>query len=458
MVNKVISMNEFTTTEAFSGIVEIEGKQVSYTFEDFVIIIEDSSFFAYDGWKTPWKSLRGYVSNKPNMVYFSLGSIRRKSVNVGGFSSFPIYISVQYYVILNREYDDNHVMLKYKNKDFAKWLSLYPVYSISQDNQSFVINSKLTKKLDSLTSNVEVSNKHYKFIPTVDAHYSPTYFDYTPSLTIECLDKVEFDDLYSLTTIVLQLIQYCFLRLFVDLGDIEILCKNSEQDRFVTTGSLHINYRRHAIEYIDLNSITDFGFIPWRLINGVLQTLIKSLENKELYLNNLYERKDDRYVITFSTISSDSAAFEYEFGKRFKEYKTIKLKDQVYIGLKKKIESIRLNKQEKGILKDCVSRFFDYPSLREKAESAINQYYDIIEKCQYFKTLTNKSSKAIANAFIEGRNLVDHGSKNLVISQDIIKSFFIIRVVIICMQLERLGMERDNIKSSLSFLFDCRFF
>ena len=215
-----------------------------------------------------------------------------------------------------------------------------------------------------------------------------------------------------------------------------------------------INYARRPIEPIDLDSLIDYGFIPWKCIHSYIPALVSCIDRNDLFLNHLPDRKAERFMVSFVSIPSDAAAFEYEFGRRFKGYETEKKRDPKYLEVRRKLDGLELSEEGKDMLNDFVRRYFDYPSLREKAEFAIENYRDVIEPLLKLFSMSTADTEQIAKNFKNGRNKTDHGSTTLKISFPIAKSYIVIRAIIACMQLERIGMERDKIMVVFSFLYD----
>ena len=282
-------------------------------------------------------------------------------------------------------------------------------------------------------------------------------FNYYPSLIVKCLDSMELNDLFHISSAVIDLVRFCFFRKLIDVGDIEICCKENQNEviDYHKVGSLHINYKRKEIEPIELNSITDYGFIPWSFAYCHLPILMSMIYKKEIYLDYLPEQRLDRFLVSRSSVSLDAAAFEFEFKRRFPKYKTKKTTDAKYVNLKCKLEEIELTKDSKGLLKDIIAKYFESPSLSEKSEYVIEQYKDLL--IPFFKRigLSSLDSHKIAMDFSNSRNLIDHGSINLLITSDIAKASLIIRASVICMQLEMIGMDRERISKVIRILFDC---
>lgn len=442
---------------AFSGFVSINDKEYPFTFSDYVLVIEGDFSMYTDPGRKLWDKLDGTITNEPCIVSFFLHSISRVSFKEKGYSSTSIHIPVQFYVVFGHEYNKEDVILKFKNSSFSKWLGLVPIHKVEQKEHCFEDKVVYMRDLESQSAVFNLEDKSFTAFPAADSFYSIVDFNYYPSLIVKCLDSMELIDLFHTSSAVIDFVRFCFFRKLVDVGDIDICCKENQNEviGYHRVGSLHINYKRKEIEPIELNSRTDYGFIPWPSIYSHIPQLMALINNSDIYLDHLPEQRIDRFIVNYYSLTMDAAAFEYEFKERFPEYETTKKTDEKYITLKKKLEEIELTKACRELLDDLVGRYFDQPALLERAEYAITQYVDLLQP--FFKkiSLERFDCHKIARTFKESRNNVGHGSTNLRITSDIARSSLVIRAVIICMQLERIGMEQELISKVIRMLFDC---
>ena len=440
----------------FSGLVSICNKDYPYTFSNYEIVIEGDFSLYVDPGKKLWDQLRGTITNEPCIITFFLESISRVSIRDKGYSAKSIHIPVRFYVILEYEYK-GEVMLKFKNASFSKWLGIYPIHKVEQKEHRFEDNVVFQRDLEAQTAVFCLNDKHFSIFPAADVSYSFFDFNFFPLLIVKCMDSMEFIDLFHIASVVINLVRFCFYRKLIDVGDIDICCKENKKEvlGYQRVGSLHINYNRKEIEPIDLNSLTDYGFIPWFSIYSNLPDLMDLINQSDIYLDHLPDQRIDRFMVNYYSLTIDAAAFEYEFSKIFPKYETTKKTDIKYITLRKKLEEIDLTKDCKGLLNDLIGKYFNQPALMERAEYSIARYVDLLRP--FFKKigLVKINIHKLAKSFKESRNLVDHGSTNLRITTDIARSSLVIRAVIICMQLERIGMEQDRISKVIRCLFDC---
>lgn len=442
-------------TNSFSGTIVINQKQYSYSFENFLLKIEWDSLVETNVGESPWEILKGSVANEPYLALFFLGPIQRTTLKSKGYSSYSVQIAVYYYVILKTEYCGK-TMLKFKNKEFAKWLGVFPKHNVNLFEEKCKDSVEIPRVKKEQTAFFEYNKKHFEVFPVADLSYSPFDFHYMPSLAIQCHDLMDYSDLFDISRIVIDIIRFCFFRNSVDVGEICICCKKDESSPigFEEVGSLYLNYHQREFEHIELNSLVDYGFIPWGLVFSHISSLVSCLERNDIFLYHLQEKKADRFFVNLASISSDASAFEYEFHVLFKNFQTAKKADKKYTDLRDKLETIELSEESNSILSDIISRYFDSPSLKEKAEYAIEQFSGILEPFFKFVEIKKASSKQIASDFCLGRNKVNHGSNSLRLSYGVTQACLVIRAIVICMQLRRIGMDENEIKSSLAFLFD----
>lgn len=442
--------------KAFSGFVTINKKQYPYTFSEYNLIVEGDFSLYFDSEKKLNESLDGTITNEPCIVVFYIGTVNRVSFKSKGYASTSIHIPVRFFVVLEHEYNKNNVMLKFKNTSFSKWLGLVPIHRVEQKANSFEDKVIYQRALEKQSTSFCLDSKKFILLPTADVNYSNFDFRFFPSLTVKCMDLMEISDLLIVALIIIDFVRFCFFRKLVDVGDIEICCMFNENGvtGYRKVGSLNIKYNRKEIEPIDINSTTDYGFIPWSMISGFVPYLIDLIYQKKLYLEHLPEQRLDRFLVNHSSVSLDAASFEFEFKALFSKYETKKKVDKNYLTLRTKLENIGLTKECNGILKDFIAHYFDQPTLLEKIEYAITYYKDFM--IPFFKKIGIKSvdSHKIAKDFKDCRNLVDHGSTNLHISSETARAALTIRAIVICMQLERIGMNFEQIGKVIKLLFD----
>lgn len=435
---------------SFGGVLTLDGEQCPFIFNNFVLTIELQSknhFADFKQNKLNFDSIYGKISNEPKMVFFHFGNCYYgSSVSFSEFLSFNITITVDYYVVLDKTMPNNNISLSFENNSFQKWLDVYPVY---KSDQPFELANKIEVKRDSINkkSDFVYKKKRYSIGPSYSINQSQTHFDFTSFLNIECFDFTDFDEIYDLCKAVLTFVKYSFYRSRVNLGVIKIKHKVSlEEGKFFSEpiGLFFFNYNKVDIETIDLDSFADFGFIPWSSLYKHFQNLISFIEAGIIYLHHIPENKSDRFFVDLSDVSLLSAAFEFEFKYCFSEFLSAKINDENYLSLEQMLRKLKTNPKQKEILDNIFGIYFKTPSLSERAEHALKHFESVIDEVFPNKNVSLKDSVQV---FKRTRNSIDHGDPTFEITNEVATVFYFIRIVVLCMQLTRLGFEHENLSS-----------
>ena len=435
------------------GTVKINDIDCGFTLEKFTLKIElqdgvELNINKFDNSvKLPFEMLEGNIHNQAKLIrmYFN---------NYGyGFSSAyknisteNLIIPLRYYVILEDVCSGEDISIKFINNSFEKWIGIYPIHNYKNLGDKMLDEVTLSYKPCSLKSNFYVNNKEYAIHPDVSSKGNMFSFNHKVCLKVDCLNTTDFEDIFNISKIIMKLVAYCYYRSDISLGVIEIVKKNKNN---ITSkvGDFYFNYNEAEIERIDLNKLNDFGFIPWSCFYKHVPHLVGLLEQNELFLYNLPQRRKERFRCSIVDISKDAAAFEYEFNKTFPDYKTCNLEDETHLSLHEKIWKIELDKEERSLL-HATDYLFNSPSFKEKTLYALHVFGNIIS--EYLNGMTNEQ---IAKEFKDARNNADHGNMELSISDDTARVFYIIRIVIMSMQLKRMQVPDDEIPNLIRPVF-----
>ena len=241
-------------------------------------------------------------------------------------------------------------------------------------------------------------------------------------------------------------IYYVFYRYYVSLGDVSLRYPVTIDGKtyYEEFGRFFLRYDEREIEPINLGKVCDYGFIRWLDFYDYLSKLVYFIENNCIYLFHLPEKRIDRFRTDFASISTISAAFECEFSRCFDKYETVKKTDCNYIELKDKLQALDTNDDQKSILKNIFGGFFDNPSLKERAEFAFEKFSVVLNS---FNQDEKYDVTNIAKIFKDVRNSIDHGDLRFSIDDDTANIFYYLRIIILCMQLTRLGYSEDKLKA-----------
>lgn len=434
--------------KSFTGTVEFNGEKCQFVFNDYKLTIEVSSFNGIDPFSTnkelPIDNLIGAIATEPHFVYFAFDkSAYTANFSSRGYSAFNVVVYIKYYCVLNRPFFGKGITIQFRNNSFQKWLGVYPKY-LNKDNPLSVPNV-IAIKNDTLNISSSFTYRGLRYIakPDYSITSSQVHFDFVSILGVECVDEVDYESIYSLCILLVKVVRFFFYRYFISLGDISLRSPVNIDGKtyYEEIGRFFFRYEEREIEPIDLGKYLDFGFIRWEDFSAYLPELIKRIENNQIYLYHFPEKRIDRFRTDFPLISTVSAAFECEFSRCFSKYETFKKTDINYLELKNKISIIEINDNQRDIIANILSNYFDNPSLQERAEYALGYFSEVLDE---FKQEKKLNIKRIAQVFRNTRNKIDHGDLRFSIDDEIANTFYYLRITVLCMQLLCLGVEKEK--------------
>lgn len=446
------------------GFIKISNISYNFVYEDKVLNLE----YDYEKINTnnslPWTYLEGGNIETPNELYFSIDNVEygfeMKSIY---FTSFTLKIKVKYYLIIERPYISERLIISFINQKFNKWLNLLQNHSVKNNGDE--IKDESVIDLASTKKNNIFDYKGYKcdVKPSVNYILSSFEYNYQTLLCIEIDGKPNYDYLYDLVLKVKDTLSFIFYRTNVELGKITLMQEvktNGGKSRCEKFAELIFeNYISEKMENSDPIKIFDYGFIPWEVVYCYFSEILNFIEKGQLYLLNLPENKKLKKYISSMSISKDASAFEFEFSKLYSNYSTEKFSECNYQNILKKINSLSFTKGEKEIVDNMTSIYLCSPSLKEKMIHALNEFDSIINLKKLYDTFFSPSSDyiiKIATFFTKGRNTINHGSLSACINNDVANTFFIVKILIFAMQLKRIGMDDAEIWESISCVFEIR--
>ena len=217
------------------------------------------------------------------------------------------------------------------------------------------------------------------------------------------------------------------------------------------TGKAYINYENDTETLDPMRGM----FIPWKMIYYGVAKLYSLILTDNIYLLHLMETQKDRFYVSYESIAKDSSAFDSEFRKLWPDglihsNKSIDANNSV----KDELQSILYNTSssaKKKIVKRLI-KVLDTDSLESKISFALNQYkQEINDVLNYPAKITIPEVALFCSAV---RNDVDHGNRetyNLVEKEAY--SFNVLRALIYCIQLSRIGIKKEDIKVIINKLF-----
>lgn len=433
----------------FSGVLNFKEKLCPFTFDNFKLRIDVDRFPNDNPFSNNEKLgisyLEGKITNNPYQIFFEIvDSNYGVKFSSNGFSSITITVSVKFYLILKRPFQSDRLIISFKNNSFQKWLETYLVYKPDLDNLTNT-NINVVHEHQFGTKEFLYKNKKYSIDTNYTFNISRTKIDFTTMLVIQCCSLMHYSDLYDVCMFVRRFIEFCFYRSSVSLGDIEIhrianIVDGKKQTESI--GFLFINYNETPIEPIKLDDIFDYGFIKWADICDVIDSFSDLIDKDKLYLYHLPKTRSGRFYVGYSDISLLSAAFEFEFLSLFSNYESKKMKDDSCKELKNTLLKLACNNKQKEMISNIVGVFFDTPSFYERLSFAFEKYKNVILE---FLPEMFKTPEEIGKTIRLTRNKIDHGDLTFTITPEIANAFYCLRILILCIQLERLGISEDKL-------------
>lgn len=392
------------------------------------------------------------INGSSNRVLFSFDK-KISKCNSKNFKVFTISLFVHNYIeyINSIHYFENaDYVLTYYSKDLMKYLHLTPYYNATLEKENTTI---ATVSLDSSNCNKISSSNIFGY----DIEIKPTYrkqwcgcnFDFTPGLQLKVKNttNLDYDTQFKFYHSFIKLIKYMFMR-------DNIMPDWMEFKYLYAQGVINSNY--YNIQEKDIENTNDIysSSIFWNSFYTVAGNVLKAIAEDNILLNNIPKKRINRISINDVSISKDSAEFEYEFKIAYPNgiphsEKRINIENIV----KNKLKA--LEKESSGIEKNYYKQFLKH--LKQESLSSNMQYifktYDVILSEFKTKLRLDMDYKDIAEECSGIRNTIDHGKNDRNITSNTAACYVLLRALIYCMQLRRLGLDDNNIKDSIISLY-----
>ena len=440
--------------DMFFGTLQFYDTICQFVFEDYKLHIDVSntdlvkSLFSQEHPDLATNCLFGKIATETETVFFSFKKNAYDStINIGHLVASRITIYVDYYLVLKKPLPLSNLFIQFHNDSFQKWLGLYPKFIFemgSLEKTNIVLeNSTLECK-----SNFAFGGKRYVAYPSYKINNSIVEYKFSSYLEIECCDNMTYDSLFELSNLVLKIIRFSFYRYYVDLGEVIITQKITVEGGTYRqeVGKLFFRYDKKPIEPIRMTHLYDYGFFKWIDLYKYLNCLVAFIETNSIYLFNLPEKRLDRFRTDIASVSTISAAFECEFSYFFPKYVSTKINDKEYIDLKNKLMAMEKSKKQTTLVNNMIKYYFSQPTLAEKAKYALEQFGDVIK---VFKLDKELNLKQISKCFKMVRNKIDHGDLTIIIDSETANTFYYFRILILCMQLSRMGVDKDKLSEMI---------
>lgn len=276
----------------------------------------------------------------------------------------------------------------------------------------------------------------------------------TPCLTLKCKNKISLFLLCRLAQNVTNLAQWLFFRTDFFFDSFILLAQENQR-----VGELFLNTEHKAYKPEERDSIWRDS-IPWSLIYPYAGSLFTKLFNNELFTDHIPKERNLRIYSSFEMIQKDSSAFEASFPESRKKYveltparrdASIKVHEILNREIK---ENERLEPEVAQMLRDFVEHI-DAKTLRDKIFLQLVYYDDSLAALRQ-KIVKDVSSEEIAKVCSKMRNYTDHGDARRKVDPHIASCFGVLRALVVCQQLESLGMPHNEIGCAVNNLFSLR--
>lgn len=391
------------------------------------------------------------INGSLNRVLFSFDK-KISKCNNRNFRVFTISLFVYDYVEYvksNPCFKNTDYVMIYYSKDLMKYLDLTPFYNVPSKKENLIATVNLDSSSCDKISSSNILGYDIEINPTYRKQWCGCNFDFTPGLQLKVKNALKFDyDMqFKFYHSFIKLLKYMFMRdnMMPELMEFYYLD---------TIGNINSNY--YNIQEKDIENANDVysSCIFWNTFYPVAGKVLKAITEENIFLNNIPKKRIDRISVNDVSISKDAAEFEYEFKIAYPNgvphsEKGIEIENIV----KNKIEVLKNGSS--GIEKDYYKMFIKHikqESLSSDMQYAFETFDDVLSQFKNKLKLT-MSYKDIAEECSGIRNTIDHGKNDREITSDTAACYVLLRTLIYCMQLRRLGLDDDNIKVSIMSLY-----
>lgn len=275
--------------------------------------------------------------------------------------------------------------------------------------------------------------------------------DMTPGLKLKCENQISLSLLYRLSQNMTVLAQWLFFRTDFYFDAFKLQTKNNQN-----VGELFLNNERKEYKPEERGSIWRDS-IPWGLIYPYAGSLFTKLLNNEIFTDHIPEKRILRIYSSFEMIQKDSSAFEAtlsESRKKLVELTPVRKNASIKVReiLDQKIKENEESDPEVAQMLRNFEEHIDAKNLRDKIYLQLGYYNDSLTRLRQ-KIAEGVSDEAIAKVCSKIRNYTDHGDPRRKVDSNIASCFGVLRALVVCQQLESLGMTHDEIGRAVDNLF-----
>lgn len=461
----------------FSGTLNFEEIECPFEYGDGLLNfdVNDSNLFKkYFKFEGPIhlesEVLAGKISGTNKTIHFYINADNCGfSFQQGMLTNFKITTSVISYAVVENEFVCNHVKVTFENKKFAKWLGIFKqddFINIKETNGMIESNYKINLNSTKSTSEFEFRGYSIKFSAgyrlagSINVNVFPTLdFEITkePRFTegFPDIKPITLEDLTALIFDFIKFLKFSFQTDNVEPGGISIAFQTYNHQKEITwlkICNLYLPGIKHTMYEPNLNKTTDNPFIPWSYIIKNANKIFDFIQNDDIALYHLPENIDLRHMHSRKTISQDFSAFEFEFKQLFSGFKSQEYETEDFKECNKQLKKVSRNFAHNGNIQQRINNLisnFNNPPLREKLSFASSEFSNLLKPF-----LGNKQIDKIIEIILKMRNPITHGDVGVVLDTETANSFFYLRLLILSMQLKRVGFGDQEIKKSIKNIFE----
>ena len=455
--------------EKIVGTLNLFNEECLFTYENCLLSIsfdiDNQNVKPLEKGVLKQKTITGLIHNGSQFITFYIGNNNYYTgLNIKFFAQTTLTIAIKFYIIHSRPLDSikfTAVKLRFKNDKLRKFFGYYEDHKLPKK-----LTKRKTLKYSTIFNTNSLSNEATVNLCRNKIKIYP-YFALTHNFSSIVLHSgfdivyktksIDYDFVYLLFEDFYKTLKFLFYRQNVELGEISLHLKYiiGSKYMFDKIGDCFLPFdNRYEMENSDLNKTNDFGFIQWMTAYKYLPTIFDLIHNDKLYLHNIPSNKKEKGFTSINSASLDASAFEFEYDKLYRKVNLFTdLSDRQMV--KDKIKSLLPsfeNDNQRTIITHCMEGI-NKPTLKMKNKKALEDFAFIM-KLLGDKFGYKDYAEEISQEFKNKRNAIDHGLKNLSITNDTANAYYLERILIYSMQLKRIGMSNDEILQSVKTVFE----
>lgn len=317
-----------------------------------------------------------------------------------------------------------------------------------------------------LKTHEETTTEKYKFFYLnkeisfrFGIHRSLTYGTSKTPINIHSVLMIEFEEtdnyefIISLYHIIISFIEFLCYRKNIKINEITLFEPNN--DIYSPIGKF--KDLNNNSEYIEKERIIKKNYITYETFNNNIGKLLQDLADNKIYLRHIPLSNSDGSIITEARFILITAAFEWEFKRKYPNgikhnEKTINAREQVKEQFKEHI------KNNIGRIKDIyksLEKWIEFDRFAEKFCQAYKDLHNMID--DYAKKLYKRNNeefdyKKSGRRLSEQRNNYAHGNLDKEFIGESVLDLIVLERLIYSIQLSHYNLNEENIMNALDQL------